>query len=215
MGERIIRVQGTGHVSMPPDCIQVTMILNALHSDYGEAMRMAGQSLEDVRQALGREGVDQKDIRTTRFHVAPRYRTEVDELKNARDVFAGYEVTHMLKVEIDMDSQRLGRLLGALVECRANPQVFTRYKLRDENAPKEQLLRRAVQDAKAKATVLADSAGVTLGEMLSLNYSWGEIAAPRHAWLEERRSLQARSVSEFEPDNVEASDTVTVVWAIR
>lgn len=217
MKERVIRVKGKGRVSMPPDCIEVSMALEVIHEDYAEAMKVAGRSLEDIRRALQDEGLDREDIRTTSFEVSTRYEHKHDRYRNTQRVFVGYVISNHLKIEIDQDSKRLGRVLGALADCPANPDISIRYKLRDEVAVKEQLLRHAVQDAKAKASVLAESAGVTLGEMLSVDYSWGEIEFRQAAQFSvaEAPPAYAHAMVDLEPDLLEATDTVTIVWAIR
>jgi uncharacterized protein YggE len=161
---------------MPPDCIEIGLGLKALHRDYGEAMRMAGQSLEDIRLALKDVGLRREDIRTTRFSVTSRYDQRQERYMTvSQSVFTGYEIANQLIVEVDEDSARLGRILSAIATCPVNPQISIRYKLWDEPPLKAQLLKSAVQDAKAKAAVLAESAGLTLGEIVNVEYNWGEV----------------------------------------
>ena len=73
-------------------------------------------------------------------------------------------------------------------------------------------------DAKSKASVLARAAEVTLGEIQSIDYSFGELA------LEARpvgRLMTAKNAADsagytldIEPDDLFVTDTVTVVWEI-
>jgi uncharacterized protein YggE len=76
-----------------------------------------------------------------------------------------------------------------------------------------------VEDAFAKAGVLAKASGVSLKEIQSIDYSWGEIQFEAHPM----RSLAKASNAMYEeasydmniePDDIEVSDTVTVVWEI-
>jgi uncharacterized protein len=209
MRERVIRVKGKGHVSVPPDCIQINLGLSVMHKEYREAMRLAGQSLEDIRQALARVELTREDIRTTRFNVSTKYTEE----RYSPRIFEGYVIINELKIEIPQDSKLLGRVLSAIANCPANPELSIWYKVKDEAAIKEQLLRSAVQDAKAKAAVLADSAGITLGQMLSVEYNWGEVHI-RHTVYGMGAMVREGPMVDLEPDTVDADDTVTVVWAI-
>lgn len=214
MEERVIRVKGKGRVSVPPDCIQLSLSLNVLNRDYAEAMRLAGQYLEDIRQALKGEGLHREHIRTTNFSVSTSYERKQDRYLNSQEVFVGYRIANELKIEIEQDSRRLGRILNALALCRADPEISIRYALRDEAAMKDELLRRAVQDAHAKASVLAESAGLALGEIRSVDYSWGEIEV-RRAMYTMSSAMVAERMVDLEPEALQATDTVTVVWAIK
>lgn len=127
MNQRVIRVKGRGHVSVPPDCIELNMALRAVHLGYGEAMRMAAQSLEDIRAALEPEGLGRKDIRTTRFSASTEHEHKEDERGKEQRVFVGYAISNNLKTEIEQDSVRLGRVLSALANCPANPELSIYY----------------------------------------------------------------------------------------
>ena len=80
----------------------------------------------------------------------------------------------------------------------------------------------AYEDALAKARVLTGAAGVSLRDILNIDYSWGEVAFEVQPL---RRSLEADMAAgsmnakasfdmDIEPDDIRVSDTVTVVWEI-
>ena len=80
-----------------------------------------------------------------------------------------------------------------------------------------------MSDAKDKADVLTGAAGVTLKDIQSIDYSWGEIDFEVHPM---NRALMAEPCMapmddsadsydmDIEPDDIEVSDTVTVLWEI-
>ena len=84
---------------------------------------------------------------------------------------------------------------------------------------------KAVTDAKDKAAVLTQAAGVTLKGIQSIDYSWGEIDfeyKPMNGMLMADECLAApMAISgtsydmDIEPDDIEVSDTVTVLWEIE
>ncbi len=82
------------------------------------------------------------------------------------------------------------------------------------------MLANAVADAREKATVLSQSAGVVLKDIQTIDYSWGEVRF-------ESRLMECASGGacyspapegcydmDIEPDDIDASDNVTVVWEI-
>lgn len=87
---------------------------------------------------------------------------------------------------------------------------------------KNTLLGKAVADAKEKAAVLTQAAGSTLKDIQTIDYSWGEIdfeVQPINRNLMMAECLSApcspgRYDIDIEPDDIEVSDNVTVVWEI-
>ena len=78
---------------------------------------------------------------------------------------------------------------------------------------------KAVRDAKEKAAVLSQAAGVTLKGIQTIDYSWGEVdfkvrATERMSLPESAACDSSAFDMDIEPDDIETSDTVTVVWEI-
>jgi uncharacterized protein YggE len=92
----------------------------------------------------------------------------------------------------------------------------------DPEAAKNELLGKAVTDAAQKAAVLTTAAGVSLREIQSIDYSWGEInfeVQPMKRMMMTEDCIAAPMSAEsydmdIEPDDIEVSDTVTVIWEI-
>ena len=68
--------------------------------------------------------------------------------------------------------------------------------------------------------MLAKSAGIVLGAIQSIDYSWGEInfefSPVQNLDLEEKCMAPAGAAYkiDIEPDDIETADTVTVIWEI-
>ena len=136
--------------------------------------------------------------------------------------FVGYKFCHLMKVEFESDNDRLGKVLYALANCDVKPEFRLSYTVKDPEAAKNELLGRAVADAREKASVLTQAASVTLKELRSIDYSWGQInfeIQPMNRMLMAEDCCAAPSAGpsydlDIEPDDIEVSDTVTVIWEI-
>ena len=149
------------------------------------------------------------------------YESYRDKNNNYKQRFAGYRFRHTLRVEFDSDNDRLGKVLYALANCRIEPEFRISYTVKDPEAAKNLLLGKAVADAKEKAAVLTAAAGVALKDIQSIDYSWGEISfecTPMNRMLmadcKGAPVEGAGYAMDIEPDDIEVSDTVTVVWEI-
>ncbi len=185
------------------------LIEAAIHAYHAEARKESLSAvLEAVRQRMHEDGHFMIPVMASEDGTA----------------FIGYKFRHMMKVEFLSDNDRLGKVLYALANCPVKPEFCLSYTVSDPEAAKNKLLGKAVTDAKEKASVLTQAAGVTLKDIQSIDYSWGEIDfeyRPMNRMLMASECLAAPMAAggtsydmDIEPDDIEVSDTVTVLWEI-
>ena len=148
-----------------------------------------------------------------------RYENYRDENNVWKNRFLGYRFNHNMKLEFDADNERLGHVLYALGQTESRPEFRINYTVKDTEAAKNKLLAKAVADSKEKAKVLAEAAGVSLGDIVNIDYSWGEleiVSAPVERCMMSAPNAAAGSYKmDIEPDDIDVTDTVTVVWEIK
>lgn len=218
---KTITVKGMGNVSAKPDLIVVTMILESMDKSYDQAMHLSVEKISKLTAALMDVGFEKSDLKTTNFNV----KTEYDSVKrNGRyeQVFLGYKCIQNLKLQFDLDVQRLAIVLGKISSCMADPDMQIRFTVKNPSAISEELLRSATSNAKTKAEILCDASGKALGDLLSISYNWGEIDVYSHTRfsMEDAVVCCAAGAADFEemniePDGIEVSDTVTFIWEIK
>ena len=217
MKERVIRVKGQGTVSMAPDCIEIDINLSETYSTYEKSMEAAAESLEEIREALKPLGFDKKNIKTSKFNVNSKYDSKRDKDGNYTRYFVGYEYNNKLSIEFDNDNKKLGKVLYALSKCSSAPECSIKYKMKDYSEMKEILLERSVADAKKKALIISKAVGVTLGEIINIDYSWSEINIYHddNVIYESMECCESSiEAIDLQADDLSTSDTVTVTWEI-
>ena len=217
---RTIRVTGKGQIKVRPDMTRITMSLEGLYKDYNETLRLSSQDTETLKDILSGFGFERLDLKTLNFSVDTEYESYKDRDGSYKQRFTGYRYRHMLKVEFDSDNERLGKILYALANGKVRPEFRISYTVKDPEATKNTLLGKAVKDAREKASVLTEAAGIGLKDIQSIDYSWGEIDfeyRPMDGGILAERCMAEPTAAyslDIEPDDIEASDTVTVVWEI-
>ena len=216
---RTIRVTGKGMLRVKPDMTRITMTLEDLCREYAETLRRSTLDTEELKDVLSEFGFERSDLKTLRFDVNTEYENYKDRQGNYKSRFSGYKCTHVMKVEFPSDNSLLGRILYALVNCPVSPEFRISYTLKDPEAAKNELLGMAVKDAKEKAKVLTDAAGVTLKDIQNIDYSWGEIDFEYRPMRGDVVACSAPISNnsydlDIEPDDIEAEDTVTVIYEI-
>ncbi len=215
---RTITVKGTGSVSVKPDYVVLNMTLESLDKEYDRSMALASKKIAELTEALGAAGFAKEDVKTTDFQVD----TDYDRIKNEdgsyRSVFNGYEVTHHLKLGFDFDTDRLADAVAAIAGCRAHPEIKIRFTVKDSSKVSDELLCSAAEDARGKAEVISKASGVGLGELLRIDYNWGELDIYSHTRYDMGDYCMASSIKscaiDLEPEDIKVGDTVTFEWEI-
>lgn len=214
---RVIRITGTGSIKVKPDMTRVTMTISNMDKQYEKALAVSSQNSESLRKTVTELGFSASDLKTVSYDVKVENTNYRDRNDNWRERFDGYRVNHCMKIEFESDNALLGKLLGAVADCSAKPQFNISYFVKDAERAKNLLLGNAISDAKQKAIVLAETSGVVLKEIQSIDYSWGEV---RFESRPEMIGMASEGVLEdlrmdIEPDDIDATDNVTVVWTIE
>ena len=219
---KIIKVTGKGKLSVKPDLVRLMIDLKDVRKNYEETLEQSAAQVGILKDCIVKLGFDKSDLKTIRFNVDTKYEGYQDENHNWKNKFVGYEFMHSMKLEFDVDNRRLGQLLYALSHLDIHPELHMEYTIRDVEAAKKELLAKAVADSKEKAKVLSEAAGVALGDIVTIDYSWDEIAfktVPMDRCVTLAQSAGGASNGcydiDIEADDIKVSDTVTVVWEIK
>ena len=218
---RTIRVTGKGQLKVHPDTTRITMTLSWTYPEYAETLCRSSEDTEKLKDLLVPFGFERTDLKTLSFDVDTVYES-YKEKEVYKQRLIGYKYEHVMKVEFESDNERLGRILYALSDCSLQPEFRLSYTVKDPEATKNELLGKAVQDAMAKANVLSTAAGLHLGDIQSVDYSWGHIEFEFNPMRDDLAcgggmDLCEKSLAlpmDIEPDDIDVGDTVTVVWEI-
>ena len=217
--ERQIRVTGKGKISVAPDLIRLNITAEGIYKTYEETLKKSAAETEILRKVFEKAGLNPKDLKTTNFNIDSEYKTWYDKNDNYKRKFIGYKFEHNTYIEFQNDNKLLGRTLYELSVCGLEVEFSIHHTVKDIEKVKNKLLTKAVEDSKIKAEVLSKAAGVRLGEIVSINYSWGELkieSEPVSLRANKRISYDCCSLDvDIEADDIDVTDTVTVVWEIK
>lgn len=215
---RIITVKGTGNVKVKPDLIVITMSLESIHLDYNRTMKLAAEAVEGLLKAIQSLGFVKTDLKTTNFNISTHYESYRDNDNNYKSKFDGYLCEQGLKLEFDFDTEMLSKVLTTISKANIEPRLNIQFSVKDKDAVSEELLFSATENAKRKAEILAKASGVILGDLISIEYNWGELhlySQTRFAMEDQLMKLSESSAPSIEPEDIDVSDTVSFVWEIK
>lgn len=214
---RTITVKGIGAVSVKPDLIVLRLSMETAEYEYDAAMKAAAEKIDFLNKALEEAGFEKKSAKTADFRVRADYDRLNDGKGNYTSVFMGYKCRHELKIEFDFDTKRLAKALSEISECIAKPEISIDFTVKDSSAVSGELLKAAAKNAREKAEILCAASGAKLGELLSIDYNWGEL----HLYSATDYDVEGKCMMpgaaddmDIEPEEIKARDTATFVWEI-
>ena len=209
MNSRTITVRGSARVSAAPDWVVISFTINSEHYDYGQCMEQMAVQTESLQKDLAAVGLERDSLKTVDFDIDTHF-----EKVNDRYVFRGYKAVHHLKGEFPFEKDYLNKVLRALSRTQSQSSFSVSFQLNDPEPLLHKAIAEAVKNAKIKAQVLAEAAGVMVGELVHIDYSWSEIRF--HSSLEYGtvEDSMASPGYDFTPEDVNISESVTVIWAI-
>lgn len=218
---RTITVKGTGNASARPDYIILSLNIEVLSETYDHAMLEASVRIEKLQGVAVRVGYRKEDLKTTSFDVQTRYENVKDRQGNYKREFVGYACTYRLKLAFDFDSKQLAQVISTIAECGAKPELSIAFTVKNPATVSEELLNSATENARAKAEILCKASGNALGQLLNIDYNWGELNVYSRTSYEVEDCIQPLmamskcAAPEIEPDDIDVSDTVAFTWEIQ
>lgn len=163
LAEGAITVSGGGQVNLAADMAYVTLGISISDSDVSTVMQQANTSIDSICAALVESGLPKDCISTDYLYISPQYDYSGD---NSNEII-GYNVNSGLKLTID-DVDAVGSYIDVAFAAGANSFDSITFAVKDNSEARDEALRLAVADAEKKANVLAEAAGMKLGDIVSI-----------------------------------------------
>lgn len=210
---KTLKVRGTGNIEQSPDLVIFSFEIYSKKINYQECNEDMNARINYLYDDIIKAGFKKGDLKSTFFDVGTFYET----VKNKR-VLGGYTSTCRFRLEFDYNKDKLNKLLCILSESKAESEFKINFGIKDKKAFNNKLLENAVTDSRSKAEIIVKCSGVKLGDILNIDYSWNVIKFESDFELSENccHALEEPSAPyDFEPDEVKAKDSITVLWEIK
>lgn len=166
---RIISVSGLGEVKTRPDMATISTGVVTEGTTAKEALAKNNSAMAAVIAALKSAGVAEDDIQTSDFSVSPKYPPyQPNQTTTPRIV--GYTVSNQVTAKVK-DLAKLGGILDTLVQSGSNQINGIAFGVDEPKPQLDEARKKAVADARAKAELYAEAAGVSLGKVIQISES--------------------------------------------
>src|SRR3954447_16373637 len=208
-----VSVTGTGRVSLTPDRFSFNVSVQTIAPTVEEAVNENNTKVAAVIAALKNAGAKPEEIQTSNFSIYPQ-QDYSQQQQGKLPRLIGYQVSNSITVTKKQVADA-GRLLQAAIAAGVNQTSGLSFSVSDSTRGRDQGLRAAFADARAKASLLAQAAGRTLGPAMTIT----ELGAsnpqpPRPMGARVMAAVVAEPVP-VESGTEELSFTVSVVFGLR
>lgn len=171
MGEEIkrgtgtISVRGRGHVEARPDEASLTIGVEKVSLSQEDASEDAARFMDSVINILRDIGVTEENIATRRISISP-YKKWSDYSREY--VICGGKANHSITVKLD-DISLIGTCFDRLSSLDGIEITDVKLSKKDKSQEYSNVRKMAFADARSKALVYAEAAGMTLGKPVSIS----------------------------------------------
>jgi uncharacterized protein YggE len=158
-----VTVPGEATLAVAPDTARLQAGVISEGRTAREASEANKKTMAAVMAAITSAGIAEKDIQTSRYSIQPIY----DQGRPVPGAFKGFQASNNVTVKI-RDLDKIGDIIDQTVAAGANSMGGVEFLVAEPSKMLDAARAEAVADARRKAEILAEAAGVKLGSALTI-----------------------------------------------
>ena len=210
----VISVSGTGEVQSAPDVAFVDAGVTTSGATAADALSANTKAMSQLIDTLKAANIEARDIQTSNFSVNPNYVYSDERDANGYTKppkIVGYQVSNTVTVRV-RDLAALGSILDKAVSVGANTVNNIAFSVADPAELYDQARKEAFKDARAKADLYAEAAGVSLARILNISEQQNYNPPPRPYAMKAMAQADAAAPVPVQAGELSFSVDVSVTW---
>lgn len=206
----VITITGRGQVAARPDVMIVTVGVATRSDDAEGGLAENSAKAQAIADAVRSAGVAACDVQTCDLSMYPiheKLSAETHAPQRAPKLL-GFKISNDVRLRL-RDIDRAGETLSAIVAAGANEIRGIEFELDDEGAVMDEARKAAIADARRKAALYAEGAGVALGPIVSISED-----GDGRSGLLARQGTMSMGDAPIAPGETVLKAAVRVVWRI-
>jgi uncharacterized protein YggE len=171
----MINVSGEGKATAPPDMATIRTGVVSQAATAKEALAQNNGAMQEILDLLKQHDIAAKDVQSSTFNVSPVY--DHDNQGQVEPKVTAYRVHNEVQVRVRKLAS-LGEVLEALVQAGSNQISGISFDVGDPAGILNEARSDAIRDAKSRANVYAQAAGVSVGQVLQISEQPFDVPRP-------------------------------------
>lgn len=202
-----ISVSGSATVFKAPDQASISLGVVSQEATAAEAMSANSTIMAGVLDRLKALGIEERYIQTSGLSLSSDWSVPQGE-QSAK--ITSYSANNTLTARVT-DLAILGQALDAAVKDGVNQLNGVSFELADPSPALNEARQKAVAEARAKAELIAEAAGVKLGKIIDINEGGGYGGPPV---MLRAAAAEASDAVPVQQGEVSYQATVNITWEI-
>lgn len=206
-----LQVTGQAVIKAAPDLVRIVLGVETASNSAETATTENAERMARVLEALKNLGLTNAEVSTSGFNIY-----SYDETLGWNTPDQTTVTTYQVQNRINITTKNLdqaGQIVDTAVKAGANQVQGVSFDLAEKQDLQLQALRTAIKQARSKAEVMAESAGLSLGGIVSLNEEYGSYAPQREAMLMRSADYDmAAPPTSISPGEIEISAQVNMIF---
>ena len=211
--DRIIKITGTGKISVKPDLVLLRFPMYEIEIEFQESIDYLNDSVSRLREIIHEVGLDKNLLKTTDFSISRK--TEWNKKTEKYD-FIGYKASHETILEIPFKKELLNEVITQISRSLTGIDFSIQFTVKEVEEHNKALLENAVLNARKNAEIIADASNVTLKEIVNIDHSFSEVRLESSDYYEESFSMDTSpNLPDLNPEDLNSAKSVTITWSIE
>ncbi len=202
-------VMGEGKFSAIPDEAVVNVGVSATGASVKAAQDQLNTKINKVIEAVKKQGVTDKDIKTTNYSISPD-----QALPGATSAVSSFMATSNIEIKVK-NTDKVNSIIDASTAAGANEVSGITFDISDKTDAENKARQEAVDMAKKKAENAAKIAGFKLGKIINYQENFNGEPRPMFATAADSGASAKPADTQIQPGSAEVVVTVTLSYELR
>jgi uncharacterized protein YggE len=212
-----LEVTGNGEVKTQPD--QTVLYVQAWNENEvpGKAAEAVTKKVDDMVKKLNDAGFKRDEIKISQYSLQ-----ENTQWRNGEMIREGYRASQNLEITFASNRERMGKATKVISNFTEGISFSFSFSLSEKKQKevREEAIRKAIQDAREKAAVIARSAGIQLGSIANIRYGNPEnnYQPVYRSQMQEAAMMKSSDGGDFPATDIKdlkINDSVEIIWHIE
>ena len=183
--KRTLYVEESQEIAVIPDLCIMTIVVQTKNKEVTEAYDENNRIMGKINENVKKQGLDPKDIRTSKFSLSEESHWNREIKKN---VFDDYKVSHSLVVKI-RDFEKIVPIMNGAIEAGATNIQQVTFVMENPKEYEKELREKTLKAVQEKAEHIAKLMGIRLGKPINIHTATAPFAR------DERISISSVAIS--------------------
>jgi uncharacterized protein len=162
-----LEVRGFGQIKTQPDLGVLNIELKTIQKEFGVAVSVLSSDYDKIVKHLEKEGFKKEEIKTNNYGVQGNR-----IFKRGTFYDSGFVAQQGITIEFENTKANLARLTDSFSKSPVKVKFSFSFAISDSKREvlRNELIKRAIDDAKQKAKLIAETSGQQLGKIKRIKY---------------------------------------------